>query len=562
MKPANARDQALVQDVMGMFKQLQDARRPIEPMWKEITENLYPQRSGWNFEEDSRVEAGDRIFDGTAIAAHSKLADGLFGWLVSPSIDWLKWEPENPKDRENKEMLEYCQDLERYLYDAFNKSNFYETLAQDIKDCSALGTSVIYGEEAEGLDRPYFTPLHLREAYISENKYGIVDTLFRDFEVTNRVMVEMFPQLDREMKAQAMKRPEDKVRLLHAMFPRKKGDITGAEIFRKNKPNASIYIYQGMSTQARSQAMSGGQILLENGGTSHKNFEAWRFEKTSGQTYGTCPAMYGIYDAKMMNLISKSLADVAQLAARPPLQAPESMRGKIRIYPGGISYRVGAEKIEPIQTTISPAVGNDELLRRAGNIRELFKTEFFQSVSGIQAGSRERTRQEIMEMKAESAAVLGAILGRIEHERIEPMVNMVLAIEAEAGRLPVPPKGLRKDSRLRMSLRGPLAQSQRKYLLIDGLTKGLAAAFELQGVATDIAMNFDLNGAARRLASANGFPADLLNDKKETETMQARAAAQRQALAAQQAQAEQIRSMGGSKRAEEGSAAAAAMGRE
>ena len=112
-----------------------------------------------------------------------------------------------------------------------------------------------------------------------------------------------------------------------------------------------------------------------------------------------------------------------------------------------------------------------------------------------------------------------------------------------------------------MSLRGPLAQSQRKYLLIDGLTKGLAAAFELQGVAPDIAMNFDLNGAARRLASANGFPADLLNDKDKTEAAQKQAAAQRAALAQQQAQAEQIRSMGGAKPAQPGSAAAAAMGR-
>ena len=561
MEAANAKDQVLVADVMGMFKQLQDARRPIEPMWKEITDNLYPQRSGWNFEEDSRLQAGSLIFDGTAIAAHSKLADGLFGWLVSPSIDWLKWEPEDPKDREDQAMLGYCQELERYLYDVFNKSNFYETLAQDIKDCSALGTSVIYGDEADGLDRPYFTPLHLREVYISENQYGLVDTLFRDFEVANRVMVEMFPRLDAKMRDAALKRPEDKVRLLHAMFPRKKGDVTGSAIFRKNKHIASIYIYQGAATAARSQAQGGGQILLENGGTSIKKFEAWRFEKTSGQTYGTCPAMYGIYDTKMMNLISKSLADVAQLAARPPLQAPESMRGKIRIYPGGISYRVGAEKIEPIQTTISPAVGNDELLRRSGNIRELFKTEFFQSVSGIQAGSRERTRQEIMEMKAESAAVLGAILGRIEHERIEPMVNMVLSIEAAAKRLPPPPKNLRRGAALRMSLRGPLAQSQRKYLRIDGLTKGLAAAFELQAVAPDIAMNFKLNEAARELALANGYPIDFLYDPKEVARAQAEAQRQRAAQAAAQAQAEAVRSMGGPRKAEEGSAAAAMMGR-
>ena len=93
------------------------------------------------------------------------------------------------------------------------------------------------------------------------------------------------------------------------------------------------------------------------------------------------------------------------------------------------------------------------------------------------------------------------------------MVHMTMAIEAAAGRLPRPPQGIDPDIALKLSLRGPLAQSQRKFLQVDGITKGLGAAMQIQAMNPDVGMNFKTNAIARTLALANDFPIDMLNDE-------------------------------------------------
>ena len=562
---ADDRDKDKVKRLLSTFDELKRARRPIEPMLKEITDYLYPRRSGWNFESDALLTSGSMIFDGTAIAAHAKLADGLFGWLVSPALDWLLLLPYDKKDEDNKEIMQYLKDLSMALYETFLKSNFYDVLAEDIADCSALGTSVVYGDEAAELRRPVYTPLHFREFYISENRYGEVDTLFRDFEMTNRQLLETFEDLDPKTAKSARTALEKRVRVLHAIYPRKVGRVPEEESVgtQDEMPYVSQYLLMGPAVNGR---VTGG-TLLEDGGLEYRKFEAWRFRKASGQVYGISPAMDAIHDIKMINLKAKTMADAAQLAARPPMQAPESMRGKFKVSPGAIAYRVGDDKIEPIMTSLSYPLGIDSMQRSEQIIREHFKTDFFMSISQLQQGSRERTKAEVMEIKAESAAVLGSVLGRIQSERLDPLVRMTIAIEAKAGRLPPPPKvikdrvGSGDDFRFMVKLAGPLAQSQRKYIKVLGLTRGLSAAMQLAEMSPDIVYNFKINDAARELATTEGFPYEFLEDKKTAER-NIKAAQESRAQAAQmQAENDRLAAMGrAGKAAEPGSAADKIMG--
>lgn len=518
-------DKKLVTDIMGVWSQLREERRAMEPMWKEVTDYLYPRRSGWNWEGDSAVESGDLVFDGSPIAAHNKLADGLFGWLVSPSIDWLEMVPMDRRKEDDSALMTYCRDLEMYLYEVFSKSNFYDALAEDFTDCSALGTSVIYADEAKRLRRPVYIPLHLREVYISENSYQEVDTLYREFEMTRRQLLETFGKsLDEKTRRQCVERGEDKVRLLHAQYPRN-SYFDNALRPAEAKNMASVYI---LLAESNMRKVTGG-TLIENGGTDFRHFEAWRFRKASGQTYGTCPAFDAIHDIKMINLQSKTMADVAQLAARPPMSAPESMRGRLKIAPGAISYRVGDEQVGPIITSLNYPFGIDSMQRREQVIREHFKTDFFMAISQMQASSRQRTATEVMELKAEAAAILGSVVGRAQSERIDPLVRMTIAIEREAGRLPPPPKGMDPKVELNIRYIGPLAQAQRKFLRIQGLTNGIGAAMQLAQVDQTVPMNFKINEAAREIAVANGYPFEYLED---IQTVRKNQAAYRQQIAA------------------------------
>jgi hypothetical protein len=247
--------------------------------------------------------------------------------------------------------------------------------------------------------------------------------------------------------------------------------------------------------------------------------------------------MDAIYDIKMLNLEGKTLADVAQLAARPPVQAPESLRGKIRIAPKAINYRIGDERIEPIiaSTALPPLM--EALARSEKIVREHFKTDFFMAISQLQAGSRDRTATEIMELKAEAAAILGSVIGRIQSERIDPLVMQTIAIEQAAGRLPKAPPGLAGGIQFRVSYIGPLAQAQKRYLRVQGLNQGLSAALQYVQIDPMIQYNFDMNSAAREIAVANGFPYRFLRAQADTDKIIAGIRQQQ----AQAAQAEQRR---------------------
>ena len=544
----------LVEKIVATFNELKAERRTFEPIWREITDYIYPRLSGWDYSVDSDITAGEKIFDGTAIACLTKLSDGIFGWLVSPSIDWLKVAPKDRKDEDNKPFMEYLRDIELYLYDVFNRSNFYDAASEAINTGCAIGTSVVYAEEAERLNRPVYTSLHPREVYISENEYQEADVLYRLLEMTARQCVATFgDKMGKKFTEDAHKKPEEKVRILHAIFPRGTFGIISDQ-----KPFASVYLLMGSGRNIGSGTHA---VLIDEGGLDFQHFEAWRFRRSSGQTYGTCPSMDSIYDVKTMNLMAKTLLDAAQLAARPPMYGPESLRGNSRIRPGSFTYGPMGAKPEPIVSTMSYPIGMDAYERRAAIVREHFKTDYFQSISQIQQSSRDRTATEIMEIKAESAAVLGSVIGRIQSEFLEPLVRLTLLIEKNAGRLPKPPAELDPSLEFSFQFVGPLAQAQRKYIRVNGYMNGLSQATQLAQMAPDVLMNFDFNHAAREIAIANGYPHEGLVDKKLVQKAQAQAQQARAQQAQMEAENQRLAAAGGASRAAEpGSPASAMMG--
>lgn len=539
----------------AVFKEMERERAYIEPMWKEISDFLLPEFSGWDFEIDEDITAGEKIYDGAAIAAHSRLSDGIFGWLVSPTIPWLEFVPRNKEDENDITFMKYLKELQMYLYDVFNRSNFYDAVSQDLHIGSGIGTSVMVTENAESLGRPIYEPLHPREVYIAENRYKEVDNLARKYQVTHRQLLEEFGDVyDDKTKKEMMQAPEKRVFMRHQVFPNKDYDTSAAIHLGSNKKYLSVHIAHDAPIPKGAKTK-----ILRVSGMDERKFDAWRFSHASGQVYGTCPAMKAIYDIKMINMMSKTMMDSDQLDAIPPLQAPETMKGKLRIAPGGITY--GMDEVKELFQRRSSQRGIEAMTRREMIIREHFKTDFFQSISQLQAGSRERTSNEIDQVKAESAAVMGAVVGRIQTERLDPLVRLTLLIEREAKRLPKIPAGLDPSKVFDLRFIGPLAQSQRKYLRVQGITAGLGAAMQLAQVTPEGLMNFDVNWAMRELAIANGYPFEGLRSKEETEKIQAAAREREQAMQQAQLENDRLAAMGrGSRAPEQGSPTSKVMG--
>ena len=545
-------DKKLIDRAMRDNKNLHDEKDKMMPVYEDITRYFAPLSNRWNFEHLGDADFGRYIFDGEAIAAMSRMADGLTGWLVSPSIDWLDIEPVKVDSRKNRRLMAYLELMKNHILEVCASSNFYDAIAQTIADGVTFGTTVVYAHTGKEIGRPVFEALPLPECFVSENRFGEIDLLHREFEMTYRQLFEEFGEerlekLDKDIVKAGKENMEKRVRVLHAIYPRSyPGDTDDSVKIDVAKPFASVYFYCGESKS--SGGYSKPTLVLREGGLDFKHFEAWRIEKQTGLVYGVSPAMKALFDTKMLNLQAKTMADVAQLAARPPMYSDMSMKGSLKIAPGGISYGVGDQVPKPIITSLNYPFGIDAMERRAKVIREHFKTDFFMSISQIQQGGRDRTATEIQAIKSESAAVLGTIVGRMQSELLDPLVNMIIKIEKEAGRMPEAPEGLDPKELLKTRFIGPLAQAQKKYLIKQNIETGLSSLGNLAGLYQDptLLMNVDRNYAARKLLVVNGFPYEGLRDEAEVEKDQAAyAQAQAQAQAAQvaQMQADQVQKL-------------------
>lgn len=551
MKKLSAAEKELIDRITRDNKNLHDEKDKMMPIYEDLSRYIDPFSNRWCFEHLGDADYGKYIFDGEAIAAKNRMADGLFGWLVSPSIDWLDIEPVRVESRDNRRLMAHLERQKNHILEVCASSNFYDVAAQAISDGVTFGTTVVYGHTGEGQDTPIFEALPLAEILVSENRFGQVDLLHREFEMTYRQLFEEFGEnvLDEELVKAGKRNMEERVRVLHAIYPRKyPGDTDEAVRLDVEKPFASVYLYCGKASSGNGSYAKPVSVLRE-GGFDFKHFEAWRIEKQTGMVYGISPAMKAMFDVKMLNLQAKTMADVAQLAARPPLYSDVSMKGNLRIAPGGISYGVGDMIPKPIVTSLNYPFGIDAMERRSQIIREHFKTEFFMSVSQIQQGGRDRTATEIQAMKSESAAVLGTIVARIQSELLDPLIRMIIRLEIAADRWPEVPDGLDPRELTRIRFIGPLAQAQKKYLVKQNIETGLAALGNLAGLYQDptLLFNVDKNYAARKLLVTNGFPYEGLKDRKVVEReQQAYADAQAQAMQQQQAMAEadQVQKLG------------------
>jgi len=542
-------DKELLSRVKIDHEEMKRARRDFDDIYQELARYLKPI-----YEEQlngrrtiSQDSFGKYIFDGESIAAKNRMVDGLFGWLVSPAIDWLKLQSRKYKDDRNANI--YLQELTLSLMDILQTSNFYDAIHETFENGVVFGTDTIDVMFEDRTRQLIFQNIPLANSYISENYTGTVDLIHRYLYMTGRQCIEEFgvEKFDEKTLKMLKDNMEKVVTILYVVYPRYyPGTFDDFVRPAKDKPFAAVYFYCGINSDTP-------QFVLRESGYDFKHFVTWRYKKITGYSYGISPAMDALFDIKALNLQSKSILELAQLQNRPPLLVDMGLKGKLKIAPGGITYRESSNMgIQPVFTGANYSVSIDNLERRARIIREHFRTDFFMSISQIQASSRQRTATEILELKSESAAVLGAVVGRIQSELLGPLIANVIRMAVENDMLPEPPKGL-EDIDVELQFIGPLAQAQKKYLIKQGIEQGLQAAFGVAQASPDILVNFDLHYAVRELAKVNGYPEAGLVDEAEVQKRLQALAQQQQAMAAQQQQAMILQKADVNKKPEPGS---------
>ena len=455
--------------MLEKLKYLKSLRTPWEAYWEDLAHYFHPGRIGLLSPETLVFEKSKNLYDTTGYFCNQITAEGIFGHMMSPALDWFKLKILGME--EDVAVAEWLQAVDRHLYETFRRSNFYAEANTLLLDGLSLGTGFFYMEENVADRTIYFKTMNPGTCWIDENQYGAVDTVFRSQKLYEHQAVEMFGK------------GHKKGVYMHCVSPNPKDPGTFLSIW-----------YDGPE-------------IARQGHYSRFPYAIWRNMKMSDEVYGRSLSMLAYPTMKVLNKLRKTMLQAAQLAIKPPVNAPAG--ASVDLTPNGINWFSNPEEmIRPVNMGVNYSIGKDQEETLTQRVKDFFMIDLFMMISQQQ---QTMTATEVLQRAGEKAAVLGSMIGRITTEFLFPVIENVFFTELTAGRLPKAPEQI-EGRELDIDFLGPLATAQKVLFTSKGASQSLEAITPILQMIPDTMQNFDWDILVRTTAQDLGFPAKAIKD--------------------------------------------------
>ena len=473
-------------------------RKQVDRHCEEIAEVVSPRKVGFVGHRTPGDKRMRQVLDSTGIQANEMLAAGMHGMATNPASRWFSMRmvgqrvPSNPMPpgldnlkraaeagdpeaaalmqqemagyepgemidiNDVPEVQKWMSDVEEIMWQRMYApgTNITPVLHEAYLDLGAFGTAIIFVGQAVD-EKLLFQDRALSECYIAENADGRVDVVYRCTEYTVRQMMQMANsdgwKVSDDVKTMAARGSfEDKVKVIHAVYPRASKDRDPDAKTALNMEFASCYFEYETSQK------------LEESGFPEFPYLVVRWSKYSGEVYGRSPGMVALPDIKMLQAMELTKIKLMQKAADPPLWLKDDgIVGQTRTVPGGINYWRGNPNegvmMQPVSIQGLQALAQDQV-----QLRERILRVFFADLMRM-AERPNMTATEVMQRTQEMLRLFGPVLGRLESEMLGPLIERVFGILNRAGLIPPPPQILEgKD--FTVEYVSPIASAQKQTL--------------------------------------------------------------------------------------------------
>ena len=514
-------DKDIVKDIRKYHERLLAVRQPFEEPVDVILE-FVRQAKPIKATNKGKVLTGN-VYDGTALTALNLWADGMYGYLCSPNLDWFSLTiprtvsfPRTSTMRglsgkrldDIPEVAQWLNDSEDVMKSAFLRSNFYAVMPQFFRDGGSIGTATMDIEEDVGAGRIFFTQLHFREYCIAEDKNGMVDTLYRKFPVTYRNLVQRFgleacKKVDFNFETKYERNPFEEINVIHAVQPRVDFDVSRAD--KKGKPWASYWIMDGFND------------LLHEGGYRRFPSVGWRYRKETDEIYGRSMAWDAYAEIMLSQQEARTNLIAGQKIAEPPMVALEDLRGQINSGPKGWTFvQSMIDAPGPLNTGVNLPFSLELRDRTAKAIEKHFNVDFFMMLSQAAYNKVFLTATQVIQMAGEKAAILATRTDTLNIEALNPIIDRVWDIEMEAGRIPPLPDILAEmGATIEVDYLGPLAQAQKVMFQTQGIKASLETAAQISSLMPESIDVLNGDEMQREIFKANRAPARVIRTTEE-----------------------------------------------
>jgi hypothetical protein len=412
----------------------------------------------------------DQIIDSTALAAVNICAAGMWNGLVDPARRWMKLglEPSfGDPDQETAEWLEHATDR---LYAMFERSNFYNVMAQAFMDVAVFGTApvIVYEDAIDGAR--CYNPC-AGEYFLGASSRLSNDTLYREFTYTVAQIVGFFgfdncPPEVQQMWYHGGRSLDFEFVVAHSIEPNipiasyRSSGQQSIRLVPSRFPWREVYWLKSNKTT----------YPMSRRGFREQPFFAIRWRATANDPYGRSPAMDCIGDNKQLQQETLRKNEYIEKLVRPPMVAPPEMKNEpASIMPGMITYanalngqplfkpafEVNAQALQPMTMDIE---------KISGRIKEAFFVPVFMAITQM-AGVQPRNELELTKRDLERLQALGPFITLFENEAATPAVMRYLAIGERKGIIRPRPQSLRRLP-IKISYESIIRQAQKAALTV------------------------------------------------------------------------------------------------
>jgi len=500
----------IAQDLVREYGSAVADRANWDSHWESIAEVLLPGYVGMFTGGGNRTDGArntENIFDSTAPIALTRFGSVMESMLTPRNQTWHGLAPMVYKllsDRQTRLWMEEARNL-LFRYRYAPKANFAGQTAQVYMSLGAFGTGALFVDELDTEPGLRYKSIPLNELVLRENHQGVVDIVYRRFQLDARQAIQKFgmamlPDKILECAKGDSKKQNQKFWFIHCVKPN--SDYNPDRLDAGGMKYKSVYVSED------------GPAVVKQGGYVTFPYAISRYTQMPGEVYGRSPAMDVLPAILTLNDEKKTMLKVGHRAVDPVLLVHDD--GIIDTF----SLRAGAMNSGGVSADGRPLVhtlptgrldiGEKMMELERTAINDAFLITLFQ----VLVESPQMTATEVIERTREKGMLLSPTMGRQQSEFLGPLIEREMDLMSRQGLLPPMPPSMREmGSEYQVEYTSPLARAQ-KAEEAGGFMRWAEAAMNMAAQTQDpSAMDWiDVDTAMPELADFMAVPAKWVRD--------------------------------------------------
>jgi len=417
------------------------AAKARREMWRSLFQEAYdyalPQKETFNFHSPGQKK-NRHIYDSTAPMGVRTYAARLQSAHTQPWQQWFDFvagtdTPKGDRDQVNKD-LEQSTEI---FFNHLNESDFSNQSNESDQDL-AISTGAMFfeeGNELEGEPLFKFTSIPLAQLYLEPGE-GMRNTGWREHEVQVRDLPSMWPTGDfgSDLEKQIKDQPESKVMIVNG-------------VVKQDGEFHQVVIYEAKKQLIFTQTFDTSPLII------------WRTNVIPGETYGRGPAIDVLPDIRTVNKVKEYILKNAAIQMTGIYTANSDGSWNphtVTLAPGSIIPVSSNSNQNPSLKALENSGRLDVGMLILEDLQANINRAFFANPLG-EVSDPVKSATEQMLRTQEMLRTAGAQFGRLNTEKIKPIVERGVAILAANGRMPA----LKVNGKeITIQMQSPLAKAE------------------------------------------------------------------------------------------------------